>query len=218
MADVLTMLQQFLCYGNQACTQEFQQYAYKPMEGIFYAVFFPIVFILLFVYIVSGAVGTLRARGFRIIIAVAVFAFIILQGWYHFFLMLGRLWLYVIIFLGFIWVLIHTFTGRGGDNGGGGAKGRTGDSGIFSALTKAAKDEVLGVVKVQLQTLEADIATLRNTPKGSHGINDISARINGMLLEMQGNPQKYGLHMGKVNEMRKAYMEICREKGIKIDK
>jgi hypothetical protein len=124
MADVLSVIQQFLCYGSQPCIQEFNQYAYKPAEGIFYAVFFPIVVILLFVYIVSGAVGALRAPGFRILIGVALFAFIVLQGWYYFFILASKLWFLVLFLLGGLWFVIHTFTGRE-SGGGGGAKGRT---------------------------------------------------------------------------------------------
>jgi hypothetical protein len=119
MADILSVIQQFLCYGSQPCIQEFNQYAYKPAEGIFYAVFFPIVVILLFVYIVSGAVGALKAKGFRILIGVAFFAFIILQGWYYFFILASKLWFLVLFLLGILWFGVHTFTGREGGGGGG---------------------------------------------------------------------------------------------------
>lgn len=199
MADVLTMLQQFLCYGNTACAQEFQQYAYKPMEGIFYAVFFPIVFILLFVYIVSGAVGALRAKGFRILIAVAVFAFIILEGWYHFFLVIGRLWLYVIIFLGFIWVLIHTFTGRGGGEGGN-AKARTGGGSIGGALTKRIKNQMTGKVNSVKNALERALVVAEG----------IIGRVN------HGDTQAYrGISAAimSVEEALKAYREIVSVEG-----
>ncbi len=142
MATIPEMLQQFLCYGNSNCMQEFQQYAYKPMEGIFYAVFFPIVFIIIFVYIVSTALS-LKSRGIKMLIAVAVFAFIILQGWYHMFMMLGQMWLFVIVILGFFWVLVYTFKGKKQE-----AHGRTGVAGaagaagsIFARIAKNVSGE-----------------------------------------------------------------------------
>ena len=85
MASVLDLIQQVLCYGEltrSSCMQEFQQYAYQPMEGIFYNIFFPIVFIIIFIYIISGTVGAFT-RGIRILVAMAVLAFIIFQGYYY---------------------------------------------------------------------------------------------------------------------------------------
>jgi len=138
MADILQILQQFLCYGNSDCINLFNQYSYKPMEGLFYVVFFPIVFIVLFIFIVSSSISP--NRGFRALISVAVFAFIIMQGWYYLFAMLGKFWLYLLVFLGFIWILIHTFVGRGKEEGGG-AKGRSLGGGLVGkAMSRIGKD------------------------------------------------------------------------------
>ncbi|UCD02941.1 MAG: hypothetical protein JSV63_04120 [Candidatus Aenigmatarchaeota archaeon] len=149
MATVLEILQQFLCYGNSSCISEFQSYAYQPIEGIFYLVFFPIVFILVFIYIISSAVGTFReTKKFRILIAVAVFAFIILQGWYHFFLILGQLWLLVLVILGVFWIILHTFVGGAS---GGGARSRVagveGGGGAMGSLLKRIRSDVTGETK-----------------------------------------------------------------------
>lgn len=159
MVDVLTLLQQFLCYNNSSCMQQFQQYAYKPMEGIFYAVLFPIVFILLFVYIISIALGTFsESKKFRILIAVIVFAFIILQGWYGFFISISNLWLYVLVFLGFIWILVHTFIGSRGSSSTGKARtdgiggGISGSNFIGSAMSRVGKD-----LRSETKTLEKEI-------------------------------------------------------------
>ncbi len=203
MASVLDVLQQLLCYGNNACIQEFQQYAYKPIEGIFYAVFFPIVFILLFVYIVSGAIGSLRAKGFRILIAVAIFAFIIIQGLYHLFLVLGQLWLYVLIFLGFFWMLIHTFVGRRDD--GGGAKGRVagmaggsgGDSSVFARAASRVKKDLTGETKTlenEIKMALEEVAIVEKAAKRG----DVQAwRLASDLIS-------------RLHELRRQYLEILR--------
>ncbi|MBN1896814.1 MAG: hypothetical protein JW789_03770 [Candidatus Aenigmarchaeota archaeon] len=218
MADILTMLQQLLCYGNYSCMQEFQQYMYQPVEGLFYAIFFPVVFIIIFIYIIAGTVGQFN-RGIRLLVAMAVFAFIILQGWYGFFISLSKMWLIIIVLLGFLWMLLHTFVGRG--RGEGTAKGRTGGHDGFKIagidVGGAVWNKLTGTTGVQLETLKADIDTLESTPVGMHGIDEMTSRINGKLLELRGDPAKYGLDKGKVDKLMHRYMDLCKKKGVKAN-
>lgn len=217
MADsILTVLQQFLCYGNQACIQEFNQYAYKPAEGIFYAVFFPIVVILLFVYIVSGAIGSLKAKGFRILIGVAFFAFIILQGWYYFFIQISKMWFIVLFLLGILWFVIHTFTGREG----GGAKARefsgvSKSESVFGQAIRALKNKGLGVEGAQLGRIEADIATLRTSPKGSHGMEAVADRVGGALIEMRADLPRYAMNKAQYDKLYNEYIKVAKSHGVK---
>jgi len=181
MADILTTLAQFLCYGSSQCVQLFQSYSYKPMEGIFYAVFFPILFILLFVYIISGAVGTLKgAKGFRILISVAVFAFIIFQGWYYFFALVSQFWLFILVLLGVFWMILHTFTGQSrGSDGGAPGKGRTGGSmgGFGGKALGRVWDKAVGTEKTEADLIRAKINRLAQTKPGGHGVDKMMGDI-----------------------------------------
>ncbi|MCD6496149.1 MAG: fatty acid desaturase [Candidatus Aenigmarchaeota archaeon] len=202
MADVLTLLQQFLCYNNSQCMQQFQQYAYKPMEGIFYAVFFPILFILLFVYIISSALGTFRENTkFRILIAVAVFAFIILQGWYGFFMMLGKLWLYVIVLLGFFWILMHTFVGSRGSGDG---RARTAESlgraGIGGSILARVGKDIRGETKNLEKEIDMSLNELKVVESSVKRGDTQAWRMAATLLE-------------RLHSLRKDYIAILKGPG-----
>jgi hypothetical protein len=215
MADILSVIQQFLCYGSQPCIQEFNQYAYKPAEGIFYAVFFPIVVILLFVYIVSGAVGALRAPGFRILIGVAFFAFIILQGWYYFFILASKLWFLVLFLLGGLWFVIHTFTGKEG--GGGGAKGRT-IGGAMSGISAArVMRKLSGAEGREASVIKGKLDALDSIPPGGHGIGELTDEISHDLKAFAEATSVEGLPVfSETAHLYSRFEGICRKKKMGV--
>jgi len=225
MADILQILQQFLCYGNSDCINLFNQYSYKPMEGLFYVVFFPIVFIILFIFIVSSSISP--NRGFRALISVAVFAFIIMQGWYYLFATLGKFWLYLLVFLGFIWILIHTFVGRSKEEGGGGAKGRVGGAfdGIIGGAASRLKVQMSQELRddetrldALLKSLEGLIGDMRNAGSQADIDNvyrayvDLLPQINAHLESLRKMTSIKGFKVGgKYNGLLKRYKKLCNE-------
>lgn len=215
MADISQITQQFLCYGNSDCANLFNQYTYQPMEGIFYLIFFPIVFIIVFIFLLSNKLFG-GHKGLKILISVAFFAFIILQGWYYWFMQLGKIWYIGIIILGFFWLLLYGL--RGGIGGSGGAQARAGGaskaSSILTQTIAALRDKATGVTGSTLQMLETDLDILRSTPPGAHGIDEITNRINGTMREIRGNLPLYHLNKGRFDELRKEYIQIAKEKGI----
>ena len=172
-------------------------------------------FIIVFIYLLSTKLFP-DQRGIRLLIGVAFLAFIILQGWYYIFMLLGKLWFITLIVLGFFWLALFGLRGGSKTSARGVPRGVT--DGILAKLYKAGKDRAMGVTAVELSTLQADIDTLRNTEKGSHGIDEITKRINSMLLQIQGDPIKYGLNANQTKAMREEYNKICMQKGIKPPK
>lgn len=137
MSDIFTILQDFLCYGNSQCAQIFNEYTYRPVvEGLFYTVFFPIVFILVFIFMLTNKIMK-DHKGLNLLLSVAFFAFIILQGWYVWFMLLGKIWFVALIILGFFWLALYGLR-PGGISGGGGSGGAPGRSGglIGQALAR----------------------------------------------------------------------------------
>ncbi len=227
MADILTMLQQILCYGDSNCINLFNQYTFKPMEGLFYVVFFPILFIILFIFILSSSVSP--NRGFRALLSIGVFAFIILQGWYYFFAMIGELWLYLLIFLGFIWMLVHTFVGRRSDQSGG-AKGRSGEgggmlAGIMGDAGKRLKVQLtseLGDNEKRLEALLKSLEGLIGDMKKAGPQSDIDnvyrayvellPQIDSHLESLRQMTSVKGLKVsGKFNSLLKKYKQLTTE-------
>lgn len=103
-----------------------------PLEQIFYLFFFPTLFIIVFIYILVSH-WMKEHRGLRILIAVAVYAFIIFQGLYDWFVILSKFWLFGLILIGVVWFIFRPKEG-------GGAKGLTSGKGKFSKVIGFAED------------------------------------------------------------------------------
>jgi hypothetical protein len=195
MVDILQILQQFLCYGNSNCINLFNQYSSKPMEGLFYVVFFPILFIVLFIFLIARAISP--NKGFRALISVAVFAFIILQGWYYLFATLGQFWLYLLIFLGFIWILVHTFIGEPKQGGGGGGRGRSFGKGFGGKAMQRAWVRVSGQEPALVKAIEADMELLSKMNPEDKEIGEVSGRVYQQLQQLYSLTSVGGLKVGK---------------------
>jgi hypothetical protein len=212
MADILTILQSFLCYGNGDCVNLFNQYAYKPLEGLFYVVFFPIVFILLFIFILSSSVSP--NRGFRLLISVAVFAFIIFQGWYYMFARLSEFWLFLLILLGLLWMLVHTFVGRGGGNGR--AQARSFGDGFGSKLMGRAWKRVSGQEQALVKAIEADLELLSKMSPQDKEVGEVSGRIYQQLRQLREFTTVGGIDVGNsYNKLLRRYHDIMRKMKMK---
>ncbi len=107
MVDIIQMIIQFL---NINCSVVSCYYA-NPLEGLFYLLFFPTIFIILFVYIISNSVlrGAGLPQGLRLLIGIAVYIFIILQGWFTHAVWLSKLWFILLPLLGVIWFVMRHF-------------------------------------------------------------------------------------------------------------
>ena len=124
----------------------------NEFEALFFLLFFPTVFIILFVYIVSEAVvGRVTSgntnRGLKIMIAVALFAYIVMAGYYTLFVSLSGLWWILLATLAGLWIVIHRFVkGSGGGSpmpGMGSRKGKAG-RGLGGLLTEQTQRTLSG--------------------------------------------------------------------------
>jgi hypothetical protein len=114
MADILQLLIDIFKISPQMVNQ----YAMvSPLEQIFYLFFFPTLFIIVLIFIVTRVIT--QHKGINLLIALALYAFIIFQGLYNWFVFLSKYWLFGLIFLAFIYLIL----GRLGQPGG--ARGKT---------------------------------------------------------------------------------------------
>lgn len=220
--EILEILQDFLCYGHSDCIRMFNDYAYKPMEGLFYLVFFPTVFIIIFIFMLARKMFP-RHRGLNILISVSIFAFIILQKMYYWFMILGTMWYFGLIILGFFWLIL--FSLRGG--GGGGAAGRSGSAidGVFGAVGRRLKVSITHELQDTEKRLEALLRSLEgliNDMKGADSQSDIDnvyrayvdllQQIDPHIEKVREMTAVHGLKVGgKFNELLKKYEKLCTE-------
>jgi hypothetical protein len=122
MADIFDMLISILCPTSQSA-QSCQQFLSNHQEfGVVgqaaYFILFPIIFIMIFIWELSGFVFKDKKK-YNLLISIAFLIFIIMQGWYSLALVLSEFWFIVIIILGGFALFMHKFTG--GKSSGGGA-------------------------------------------------------------------------------------------------
>ena len=210
MADILQILQQFLCYGNSDCINMFNSYTYKPMEGLFYLVLFPTVFIIIFIYLLARRYFP-DHRGLNLLISIVFFAFIILQGWYHIFMMLGQIWYIAVMILGILWVFLYGLLGKKNKPG---AQGRTG-LGVGGLLGKRAWARVSGQEEALVKAIEADLDLLSKMSPDDKEIGEVSGRLYQQIQQLYSLTSIGGLKVGKAyDKLLKEYHNIMKKMKI----
>ena len=141
----------------------------SEIEALFYVLFFPTVFIILFVYIVTGAIISKigGAQGaFRILISVALYAFIIFEGFYSTFASLSRVWWLLLVTLVGLWLFIRQFIHGGGNSGGSPMSGFKGKrSGSSVQLSQRFLSKLSGNVKKKKVAIEQSMKELEGIVK-----------------------------------------------------
>ena len=138
-ADLLAMIIEFLRINCSTVNC----YTGQPLEAVFYLVFFPSVFIILFIYILSNFIvkgGKTGPRGLRILIAITIYMFIVIGGWYSIFVMVSKIWWIVIILLFGFWIFVVHIAG-GGESGKG-AMPPVGRRGLLGHISTKFREKV----------------------------------------------------------------------------
>lgn len=194
--DIMDLLVSYLCPTSQSASscQNFlsasSHQVLMPFGPMIYFLFFPTVFMLMFLWIVFGSVVK-GNRAINLLATIAVYIFIIINGFYPVFLWLGEFWIIVIFILGFLYLLLHRFGKGGGGKGGGmagvgGAATTAAGSWIKEALvgtTPLNPKEVLRqrkLLKDQVKIFDAQIKELddeRKTIKGDRERAEVTAKI-----------------------------------------
>ena len=183
----------------------------SEIEALFYLLFFPTVFIILFVYVVVGSVMDKvggKEGGLRILISVALYAFIIFEEYYTLFVSLSKLWWVLLATLVGLWVFIRQFIhGKGGSEGG--AYSGFGGRSLVDFGSRKLRGKLEGTEKKKVTQINQEISNLRTT------VNTIEKEFKnpsrgtdiGNLIDKYNAHKKYILEiiegyseLGKVNE------------------
>ena len=191
-----------------------------PIGPLFYFLLFPIVFTILFIYILSSTIlhGGNLTKGMRLLIGISIFIFIIISGWYPVMLVLSEFWFIMIIVLFGAWYFIGKHWGE--KPGGGGGRGKMpGIGGAMGGLMKikSQRDEIkLGtdslnmaarlIKQIEDGTMQRSAENMREVEEA---LRTATATINSLLL----NP----LHTGKAMELEKKKAEL-EKKLVKLNK
>lgn len=173
----------------------------SDIEALFYLFFFPTVFIILFIYIVVGVVldkAGGKEGGLRLLVCLALYAFIVFQGYYNLFVSLSRLWWILLATLAGLWIFIRTMIhGRGGSGGspmpsiGSGFRklARAADLDIETDLLKQAgnindMNRIIGLLKKKIETQKKERDQL-TSEREKHAYDINISKLNELLDEAE---------------------------------
>ncbi len=111
MADIFDILINILCptQGSASYCRDFLTASHHqilpPLGPLFYFLLFPSVFIILFIYFLSGRIIS-EHKGLRVLVGISAFIFVIISGWYPAALWLSEVWYIATIVLLGLWVFV----------------------------------------------------------------------------------------------------------------
>ncbi len=144
------------------------------LEALFYVFFFPTVLVILFVFILSNAIVAKATddpkghKGLRFLFAIAIYIFIVLQGYFTFVVSLSKSWWIFTIILFGLWVFVGRFIGKR-SGGGGAAAGHGGALPGMSSAASTVMKKITGEDKKRLDEIERLI---------DHDLPSLKKRIN----------------------------------------
>ena len=224
--EILEALVSFFCPPSDsasACREFIQNHSQvlPPIGPLFYFLLFPLVFTILFIYILSGTIlqGGQKVKWMQMLIGISVFIFIIISGWYPIMLVLSEFWFIMIILLFGVWYFVGKHK-RGG--GGGSPQGKMNALGVGGAMgglmkIKSERDEIkLGTDSLNMAgklikqmedgTMQRNAENMREVEEA---LGKATMTINSLLL----NP----LHTHKAMELEKKKVEL-EKKLMKLNK
>ncbi len=167
MVDVLQMLLQFL---NVNCSVVNCYYP-NVFEGLFYLILLPSFLLILFIYFLAGAVlGKLGGPGYlNIVLSIIIYIFIIIEGWYTFFISLGQIWIILVIVVGVLFFGLRHLRGGGAPStpkAGGGMPGIL-KYGVEKAKEAGGRTGVEKEISDRISNMKAIISQMRNPSAGT---------------------------------------------------
>lgn len=179
--DIMSMLVNVLCptqQSAQACNSFLQSQTVTsvgPMGPIFYFLLFPSVIIILFIYLASAMIISHVAedkagQGLRLLVAIAAFAFVIINGWYSLFLAISQVWFIVVVLLFGFWWFIR---GRSKQGGMPSAVKSMGEeiTGLASRKAKAAftgdEEDLRKKIKDRIDSLKSTLNSIEHPTRGT---------------------------------------------------
>jgi len=214
MVEILETLAQILCPtpdSLSSCTQFINEFAYQgPAYQLLYFLFFPTIFIIVFIFVITRTIPIINLgdhKGIRLLMSLAIYAFIIINGWYSLALVLARVWFVLIIVLFGMWFFIGKHFG---DNQRGGATARL--PGIGGSL----RDAVFGQKELDPRRIFANRKLLEDE------IKVYRAQLNELehYVKTLSDPKERDRVNGDISQLKKeiSRLEHIKKQGLKYNR
>lgn len=188
----------------------------SEIEALFYILFFPTILVILFVFILSNAIigkatdDPKGHKGLRFLFAIAIYIFIILQGYFTMVVSLSKGWWMFTILLFGLWVFIGRFIGKGKDGGKGGGLTR----GALPGMTGVGQKVYQRITQQEeaiLESVKNEVRLMPELKKTNPALVDLKKReleeqLNTILV---ANPELAVLKpslITRIEDLRKKVM------------
>ncbi len=221
MADLMDLLMQFLCQQNTIgeCQQFVSSYT-DPIQQLVFFLLFPIVFLVIFVTILSQEAVPRLGKKLGMLFAVAILIFIVVQGYYYIFLTISKLWMYFVVILLGLWIVLKYIIGRKGGGGapsgrslgGGYGGGGRGGGGIGSAFGEHATRQVQRVTAAVSPAAGDCIRRIDRATEVARGIVANMASMDSHSRAEMGKPFREQMETAEraLDELRKISPETAK--------
>jgi hypothetical protein len=233
--EILEALVSFFCPTSDAASacREFisnHSQVLPPIGPLFYFLLFPIVFTILFIYILSSTIlhGGNLTKGMRLLIGISVFIFIIISGWYPIMLVLSEFWFIMVIVLFGAWYFFRKHWGEEtkASKGGGVMPGLGGGmAGLGGELVKRGITRATGKERRLEKEVNLKLKDLREIKNSIHdneagawrAYSDVKNSAWSIINEFKDVTSVYGIPIGggyekKIAEMENILNELERKK------
>lgn len=201
---------QYLVEILQISPQLVNEYsAQGPIYSLFYLFFFPMVFIIILVYAIMSRFS--EHRGISILVGIAILAFIILQGWYNFFVYISRFWIILIVILGaFLAFFFHREK-----KGGSGEVTRSRLGGVGKQITGRLYRKAIGIEKELEKEVQRGIVAVESS-NTDVSFTEAKAAAETALMKYREAIDIAGTKAGRYNEFEKELHKVIERQRKKI--
>jgi len=204
MNEILEILVGLLCPGDAtySCEQFLYPYEGNTLLQVLWFAFFPMLFVILFTYILSDAVAKNAGGKFKVIIGMAVVMLVIIQGWYPYVLVISKWWWIALILMGGLYIITHKM-GVKQEGGGGGGHGQVATAGVVATTLFGSSAQALvnphhigmnrKLCDDKIKELEAQIAALdlrRNAAREDKEKSEYAAKIAEFTAQIVFNKRR----------------------------
>ncbi len=217
MDEILEPLVSFFCPTNDAASacRDFisnHSQVMPPIGPLFYFLLFPLVFTILFIFILAGTIlhGSKLTLGLRLLIGISMFIFIIISGWYPIMLFLSEVWFILIILLFGAWYFLGSHRGSSGEKSAGKMPGLGGAMGMI--MTKKQEHDELKLAESSLQLARTRLIAIEQgkEPRPSDAMQQIEDSLvsaTGAINRLLADP----IHMHKAAQLEKEKNRLLEE-------
>jgi hypothetical protein len=210
MADFIDLIIQFFRIDPAAAAK----YAYAgPVYQIFFLLLLPSIFVILFIWMLISRGPISTHPGFKMLVAVAVYVFLILMpmgsnvSYYNWFVILGEFWIFMLIGIGVVYMV---WTRGGTKSPAGQNGGQRASRGFFEGVGEGLANRVKKNITHEEQDMAVTIDSLLKA------MEEIIHRFSAGGGDKDGLIRAWADMYGRITSMMSEYRNMISVNGLPV--